>query len=211
MTPHDSSEKLTLHEYAASGNCYKVRLTAALLGLPLARREYDILKGETRTPEFLANVNANGRIPVLQVGDRFLPESNAACYYLAGGTHLVPQDRFERAAMLGWLFWEQYNHEPNVATLRFWLAFLGEARLNEMQRALLPGKREAGEAALRLMDEHLAGRSFFVGDRLSLADIALYAYTHVAEEGGFDLSRYPEIANWLERVSAEPGHIPMDA
>ena len=205
------SEPLILHEYSQSGNCYKIRLTASLLGLPLERREYDILKGETRTPEFLANVNPNGRIPVLQVGDRFIPESNAACFYLADGTRLVPEDRFERADMLRWMFFEQYNHEPNVATLRFWLAFVGEGRLSELQRSLLPGKREAGEAALKLMDEHLAGRDFFVGNGLSLADIALYAYTHVAEEGGFDLARYPAVARWLEEVAAEPGHLPLAA
>ena len=121
------TQKLILHEYSASGNCYKIRLTAGLLGLPIERREYDILKGETRTPEFLAHVNANGRIPVLQVGDRFLPESNAACFYLADGTRLVPEDRFDRADMLRWMFFEQYNHEPNIATLRFWLAYVGEA------------------------------------------------------------------------------------
>src|SRR4051812_41432696 len=203
------AETLILHEYSQSGNCYKIRLTAALLGVPIERREYDIGKGETRTPSFLANVNPNGRIPVLQVGERFIPESNAACFYLADGSALVPEDRFDRADMLRWMFFEQYNHEPNVATLRFWLAFLGEARLSELQRSLLPGKREAGEAALRLMDEHLAGRDYFVGDRLSLADIALYAYTHVAEEGGFDLARYPAVARWLERVTAEPGYLPM--
>src|SRR3569832_1623774 len=102
-----------LHEYAQSGNCYKIRLTAALLGLPIERREYDIMQGETRTPAFLADVNAHGRIPVLQVGERFLPESNAACFYLADGSPLVPADRFARADMLRWMFWEQYNHEPN--------------------------------------------------------------------------------------------------
>jgi glutathione S-transferase len=198
-----------LHEYAASGNCYKIRLTAALLHLPLERREYDILKGETRTAEFLAKVNGNGRIPVLQIGERFLPESNAACFYLAEGTHLVPADRFERADMLRWMFFEQYNHEPNVATMRFWLAFLGEERLTEAQRAQIPGKRAAGEAALALMDEHLAGRDWFVGGGISLADIALYAYTHVASEGGFDLSAYPAVERWLARVAAEPGYVAM--
>src|SRR3569623_818068 len=158
---------LTLHEYAASGNCYKIRLTAGLLGLPIERREYDILKGETRTPEFLGRVNANGRIPVLQVGDRFIPESNAACFYLAEGSRLVPEDRFDRADMLRWMFFEQYNHEPNVATLRFWLAFVGEDGLNDLQKAQLPAKRAAGEAALKLMDEHLSAHAFFVADRLS--------------------------------------------
>lgn len=206
-----TDEQLVLHEYSASGNCYKIRLTAASLGLELERREYDILKGETRTPEFLASVNANGRIPVLQVGERFLPESNAACFYLADGTSLVPDDRFERADMLRWMFFEQYNHEPNIATMRFWLAFVGEERLSDGQRAQLPSKRKAGNAALALMDEHLAGRRFFVADRLTLADIALYAYTHVAEEGGFDLGAYPAVQAWLERVAAEPGHVAMDA
>ena len=202
---------LILHEYSQSGNCYKIRLTAALLGVAIERREYDIIKGETRTPEFLATINPNGRIPVLEVGDRFIPESNAACFYLADGSALVPEDRFGRADMLRWMFFEQYNHEPNVATLRFWLAFVGEARLSDLQRSLLPGKREAGEAALQLMDEHLAGRAFFVGDRLSLADVALYAYTHVAEEGGFELGRHPAVMAWLDRVASAPGFLPMGA
>ena len=204
-------EKLVLHEYAESGNCYKVRLTAALLALPLERREYDIMKGETRTPEFLAGISANGRIPVLQAGDRFIPESNAACFYLADGSALVPEDRFDRADMLRWMFFEQYNHEPNVATMRFWIAFVGEDRLSDLQRAQLPGKRATGEAALKLMDEHLEGRDFFVGDRLSLADIALYAYTHVAESGGFRLADYPHVQAWLARVPATPGYVGMDA
>ena len=205
------AERLVLHEYALSGNCYKIRLTASLLGIPLERREYDILKAETRTPEFLTRVNANGRIPVLQDGALFLPESNAACVYLADDTALIPEGRFERADMLRWMFWEQYNHEPNVATLRFWVAFVGEAELNEAQRAQLPIKRAAGEAALALMDEHLERRAYFVGNRLSLADIALYAYTHVAEEGGFRLGDYPHVQAWLARVAAEPGYIPITA
>jgi glutathione S-transferase len=204
-------ERLVLHEYAASGNCYKLRLTAGLLGLPLERREYDILKGETRTPDFLANINANGRIPVLQVGERFLPESNAACFYLGDGTKLVPEDRFDRADMLRWMSFEQYNHEPTVATMRFWIAFVGEDNLSDAQRAQLPAKREAGKAALKLMDEHLQARDWFVGDRMSLADVALYAYTHVAEEGGYRLADYPAISAWLARVEAEPGYVPMSA
>ncbi|HYJ52504.1 MAG TPA: glutathione S-transferase family protein [Allosphingosinicella sp.] len=205
------TEKLILHEYPPSGNCYKIRLTAALLGIPIERRFYDIMKGETRTPEFLAEVNANGRIPVLQIGDRFLPESNAACFYLAEGSALVPADAFERADMLRWMFWEQYNHEPNVATLRFWQGWVGIDNLTDAQRAMLPAKRAAGEAALALMDEHLATRAWFVGERLSLADIALYAYTHVAEEGGYRLSDYTAMAAWLDRVAAMPGFLPMDA
>ena len=203
-------EKLTLHEDVRSGNCYKIRLTAALLGLPLERKNYDIMRGQTRTPEFLENVNANGRIPVLQVGNRFLPESNAACWFLAEGSHLIPPDRWDRGDTLRWMFWEQYNHEPNVATLRFWLYFVGEANLTEMQRAQLPAKRAAGAAALALMDEHLAGRAWFVGDQPSLADVSLYAYTHVCEAGGFCLDDYPDVAVWLRRVAALPGYVAME-
>ena len=202
---------LVLHEYAESGNCYKIRLTAALLGLTLERREYDIIKGETRTRNFLSGVNANGRIPVLQVGEQFLPESNAACFYLAEGSFLIPADRFERADMLRWLFWEQYNHEPNVATLRFWHRWIGEANWSDLQRAQAPAKRAAGEAALALMDEHLTRQHWLVGDGLTLADIALYAYTHVAAGGGFRLADYPAVEAWLERVEAVPGYLAMDA
>lgn len=203
-------EDLTLHEDPRSGNCFKIRLTAALLNLQLRRIQYDIMKGETRTPAFLQNVNGNGRIPVLQIGDRFLPESNAACWYLAEGSALVPSDRFDRADMLRWMFFEQYNHEPNVATLRFWLQFVGEANLTEEQKAQIMAKRAAGEAALVLMDEHLAGRDWFVGGSATLADIALYAYTHVCEAGGFRLHDYPAICRWLDRVSALPRYVPMD-
>jgi glutathione S-transferase len=204
-------DRLTLHEYSASGNCYKIRLTAAHLGLPLQRREYDILKNETRTAEFLANINANGRIPVLQIGDRLLPESNAACFFLADGSELIPADRFDRANMLRWMFFEQYNHEPNVATMRFWMAFVGEEQLSDLQKTQIPGKQQSGRAALALMDEHLASHRFFVGDALTLADIALYAYTHVAPEGGFDLSPYPHLLVWLDRVASHPSHVTMDA
>ena len=203
-------ERLVLHEYARSGNCYKIRLTAAHVGAALERREYDIMQGETRTPEFLAEVSANGRIPVLQVGDRFLPESNAACWYLASGTPLVPEDRFEQSDTLRWMFWEQYNHEPNVATLRFWFGWIGEANFNAFQRAALPLKREAGLAALRLMDEHLAAHDFLVGGRFTVADIVLYAYTHTCEEGGYRLADYPAVAAWLARVAAQPGHVTLD-
>lgn len=202
---------LILHEYARSGNCYKIRLTAAHVGKALERREYDIMKGETRTPAFLAQVNANGRIPTLQVGDRFLPESNAACVYLATGSTLIPADPFDHADMLRWMFWEQYNHEPNVATLRFWYGWIGEANFTDLQRANLPGKRAAGEAALQLMEEHLAGHEWFAGGQFTVADIALYAYTHVCEDGGFNLSDYPQIQAWLARVAAQPGHIPIEA
>ena len=172
------AEALTLHEDPRSGNCFKIKLTAALLGLSLATRAYDIMQGETRTPEFLAKVNANGRIPVLQIGEgadaRFLPESNAACWYLAHGSALIPADRFAQSDMLRWMFFEQYNHEPNVATLRFWLRFVGEANLSDAQRAQIIAKRMAGHAALEVMDKHLANHAFFCGDAPTLADIVLF-------------------------------------
>lgn len=208
------AELLTLHEDPRSGNCYKIKLTAALLGLPLETRAYDIMKGETRTPEFLARVNPNGRIPVLQIGDgagaRFLPESNAACWYLAHDSHLIPADRFAQADMLRWMFFEQYNHEPNIATLRFWLRFVGEANLSAEQRAQIMAKRMAGCGALDLMNRHLASHAFLCGAAVTLADIALFAYTHVAEEGGFGLGDYPNIGLWIARVQALPGFIAMD-
>ena len=205
------SEKPVLHEYSASGNCYKVRLTAALLGITIERREYDIMKGETRTPEFLAQVNANGRIPVLQVGDRFIPESNAACHFLADGSKLIPSEPFDHADMLRWMFWEQYNHEPNIATLRFWMGWVGVDKLSEVQRLQLATKREAGNAALKLMDEHLADREWFVGTSISLADICLFAYTHVAGDADFALEDYRHVAAWLERVKKQPNYVAMSA
>ncbi|MCR2834429.1 glutathione S-transferase family protein [Parerythrobacter lacustris] len=204
------AESLVLHEDPRSGNCYKIKLTAALLGLPLQTKQYDIMAGETRTPDFLANINPNGRIPVLQIGQRFLPESNAACWYLAEGSALIPHDRFARADVLRWMFFEQYNHEPNIATLRFWLHFVGEANLGEERRSQLMAKRIAGEEALRVMDDHLAARGWFVGDEASLADIALYAYTHVCEAGGFRLRDYPQVCAWLDRMAALPGYVAMD-
>lgn len=204
------TERLVLHEYSASGNCYKVRLTAAFVGLQLERREYDIMKGETRSPEFLATINANGRIPVLQVGDRFIPESNAACYYLAEGTSLIPTGRFDHADMLRWMFFEQYNHEPNIATLRFWMRWVGVENLSEVQRLQMTGKRVAGNAALKLMDEQLGSRSWLVGDGMTLADICLFAYTHVAGDADFDLRLYPNVGRWIERVKGQPRYLPMD-
>ncbi|HJU76599.1 MAG TPA: glutathione S-transferase family protein [Sphingomicrobium sp.] len=205
------SEKLILHEHAASGNCYKVRLTAACVGEHLERREYDIMKGETRTPQFLWEINANGRIPVLQVGTRFIPESNAACYFIADGSNLIPTDPFDHADMLHWMFWEQYSHEPNIATLRFWKDWIGHANLSEAQKLQIPLKREAGEAALKLMEKHLEARDWFVAGHMTLADICLFPYTQVANEAGFDMIHYPRIKNWLERVKGHPNYIPMTA
>ena len=214
MTEHTVMERYTLHEDPISANCYKIRLTAALTGVPLKRVAYDIRKGQTRTPEFLAQVNANGRIPVLEItdaqGTRFLPESNAACWYLASGSSLIPADRFAQADMLRWMFFEQYSHEPNVATLRFWLAFVGEANLSEAQKSQIAAKRVAGEAALKLMDEHLATHDWFVGNSLTLADIALYAYTHRCEDGRFVLANYPAVGRWLDRVAGVKGYVAID-
>ena len=205
------TEKIILHEDPASGNCYKVRLTAAHVGVPIETRAYDIMKGETRTPEFLANVNTNGRIPVLQVGDRFIPESNAACFYLADGSPLVPSDKFHRADMLRWMFFEQYNHEPNIATVRFWLCFVGLEALTGLQREQIAVKRKVGNEALQLMNEHLAEREWLVGDAITLADICLFAYTHVADEADFDLNLYPNVIAWMERIMLHPRHIEMNA
>ena len=201
---------LILHEDARSGNCYKIRLTAAHLGLELERKNYDIMKGETRTAEYLRDVNANGRIPVLQDGDRFLPESNAICFYLANGSKLIPDGHFDQADMLRWMFWEQYNHEPNIATMRFWLRFVGLEALTDAQRIQIKGKREAGLAALDLMDHHLESRKWFVADQFSLADICLFAYTHVADEAEFDLEAYPAIVRWMERIMTMNEHVGLD-
>jgi glutathione S-transferase len=179
------------------------------VGTHIERREYDIMKGETRTTQFLRDVNSNGRIPVLQVDQRFIPESNAACYYIADGSNLIPTERFDHADMLRWMFWEQYNHEPNVATLRFWKDWVGFENLTEAQKLQIPLKREAGEAALKLMDDHLKARDWFVAGHMTLADICLFAYTHVADAGGFELNRYPKVINWMERVKGQPHYIPM--
>lgn len=202
---------IVLHEYAASGNCYKIRLLLAHRGLSYTRREYDILKGETRTPEFLSRINANGRIPVLEIDGHMLPESNAALWYLAEGTDLLPSDRFGRADVLRWLFWEQYNHEPNIATVRFWLSYLGKDNLSPAQLAALPGKVEGGCAALKLMEEHLSHHAYFVGEQFSIADIALFAYTHVAPEGSFDLAPYAHVQQWIAQIEAMPAHVAIGA
>jgi glutathione S-transferase len=193
-----------LYDYWESGNGYKVRLLLAQLGIAYERVELDILRGETRTPEFLAK-NPNGRIPLLELPDgRFLAESNAIQWYLAEGTPLLPTDPFERAQVLQWLFFEQYSHEPYVAVVRFW-HFSGQL---DAHRAELPGKMARGYQALDVMERHLAGNAFFVG-RYGIVDIALYAYTHVAPEGGFELGRYPAIRRWLERVRGQPGHVTL--
>ena len=195
-----------LHDYRFSGNGYKVRLLLTQLGRPFERIEYDIDRGETRTSAFL-RVNPNGRVPVLELEDgRFLAESDAILVYLAERTPYLPEDRFERALVLQWLFFEQYSHEPNIATLRYWLT---HRLLDDERRAMVESKRRQGYAALEVMERHLGSHRYFVGERYSIADIALYAYTHVAEEGGFDLGPYAAIRRWLDRVASEPRHIPI--
>jgi glutathione S-transferase len=199
---------MRLHDNLSSGNGYKVRLLLTQLGVPFERVEYDIDEGETRTPEFIENVNPNGRIPVLETEDgQFLPESNAILFYLAVGTPFFSDDRFERARTLQWMFFEQYSHEPNIATPRYWITHRLE--MTYERRVMLETKRKLGYDALGVMEEHLKDRAFFVGDHYSIADIALYAYTHVADEGGFDLGRFAAVRAWLERVRAQPDHIPI--
>ncbi|HJZ87946.1 MAG TPA: glutathione S-transferase family protein [Polyangia bacterium] len=194
-----------LYDYLSSGNCYKVRLLLTQLGLRFERVEIDIMRGQTRTPEFLRK-NPNGRVPLLELPDgRLLAESNAILFYLADDTLFMPEDRFLRAKMLEWMCFEQYSHEPNIATVRFWM----HAGWADQRREQIEAKRELGYAALGVMERHLAGRAFFVGERYSIADIALYAYTHVAAEGGFSLKEYPEVRDWLARVAAQPRHIPI--
>ena len=196
---------MRLHDFHESGNGYKVRLLLNQLGIPHERIELDILKGETRTPDFLAK-NPNGRIPLLELDDgTCLAESNAILFYLALGSAFLPEDRLAQAQALQWMFFEQYSHEPYVAVVRFW-HFSGQA---EAMKDEIPARMERGYQALGVMERHLAEEDFFVGGRYSIADIALYAYTHVAEEGGFDLSPYTAINAWLARIEALPGYVGM--
>jgi glutathione S-transferase len=195
-----------LFDYLDSGNGYKVRLLLAQLGQRYDWTELDIDAGMTHTPEFLKR-NPNGRIPTLELDDGTnLAESNAILWYLAEGTPFVPADRRGRAQVLQWMFFEQYSHEPYVATPRYIVKHLSA---DHPRRAELPDRLARGRAALAVMEVHLATRPFFVAERYSIADIALYAYTHVAPEGGHDLAPYPNVNAWLRRVAAQPGYVPM--
>jgi glutathione S-transferase len=193
-----------LFDFLDSGNGYKVRLLLAQLGFPYDWTELDLDAGETRKPEFLKR-NPNGRIPTLELDDGTnLAESNAILWYLAEGSPFVPADRLGRAQVLQWMFFEQYSHEPYVATPRYIVKHLP---IDHVRRGELPDRLAKGRAALVVMDEHLKSRAFFVAERYTIADIALYAYTHVAPEGGHDLTPYPNVRSWLVRVAAQPGNV----
>ena len=194
---------MLLYDSAVSGNCYKVRLLLAHLGINYERRELSVNDRSNR-PAVLGALNPALRVPTIVLDDgRSLGESNAILWYFGDGTPYVPTDRYERAQVLQWQFYEQYDHEPNIAVARNWLHYRG----GEIDPVALAARQSGGYRALDAMEKHLRGREFLVGSRYSLADISLYAYTHVANEGGFDLARYPAIGGWLASVAAQPGHV----
>jgi glutathione S-transferase len=196
---------MLLYNSQVSGNCYKVRLLLAQLGLDYERREVSVVDRSNRA-ELLGDLNPGLRVPTLVLDDgRPLAESDAILCYFAEGTAYLPDDRYERAQVLQWLFFEQYSHEPNIAVVRFWVAFADAPP----PAADIEARRRGGYAALRALERHLADRTFLVAERYTIADIALYAYTHVAHEGGFDLGDHPAVRGWLQRVAAQPGHVAM--
>jgi glutathione S-transferase len=198
----------TLYSMLRSGNSYKVRLALTQLGIPYRLVEVDILKGESRTPEFLAK-NPNGQVPLLEVAPgRYLAESNAILWHLASRSPLRPEDRIDRATALQWMFFEQHSIEPNLGAAYFWLVLVKGGR--DLQQHALEDWMEEGYRALGVMENHLKHHRYFAADRYTVADIALYAYTHLAHECDYDLATFPAIRGWLERVAAEPGHVPMD-
>jgi glutathione S-transferase len=199
-----------LHQMQMSGNCYKVRLAARQLGIPITLKDYPLHDGTTRKPPFL-KLNPNGRVPLLEYEDgRCLPESGAILFHLSKGTRLQPGNEWDRAQMLQWMFFEQYSHEPYVAVARYWLTFAPPEEL-EKKRHLVPEWHAKGNAALGVMESHLKSRDWFAGNDYSIADIALYAYTHCAADGGFNLKDFPAVSAWVARVAAEPRHVPLSA
>ena len=198
----------TLYSMQRSGNSYKVRLALARLGIPYRRVEVDILQGESRTPEFIAK-NPSGQVPLLEVApNRHLAESNAILWYVAGGTTLAPESRIERAEAMQWMFFEQHSLEPNIGAAYFWLCLVKGGR--DLHGHALEGWMENGYRALGVMEMHLSKHDYFVDKRFTIADIALYGYTHLAHHCDFDLGRYPAVRAWLDRVGAEPGYVPME-
>jgi len=198
----------TLYSMKRSGNSYKVRLALAQLGVDYRLVEVDILKGDSHTPEFL-QMNPNGQVPLLEVGPgRHLAESNAILWYVAGGTPLAPEDRIDRAEALQWMFFEQHSLEPNIGAAYFWLALVKGGR--ELQRHALEDWMEEGYRALRVMENHLKQNDYFAAGRYTIADIALYAYTHLAHLCDYELGTFPAIRRWIDRVESQPGYVPMD-
>jgi glutathione S-transferase len=198
---------MVVYDNGVSGNCYKVRLLLAHLGIPYQRRDLSVTDRSNRR-EVLGGLNPALRVPTVVLDDgRSLGESNAILWYFGEGTRYVPEDRYERAQVLQWQFFEQYDHEPNIAVARFWLHY----QSGSVDPAALAAKQAGGHRALEAMERHLAGRKFLVGERYTLADISLYAYTHVAGEGGFDLERYPAIRGWIDRVASQAGHVTIEA
>ena len=199
---------MRLYNSQLSGNCYKARLLLALLGIPYERIEVDVIDRSNRR-QLLGGKNPALRVPTLELDNgEHLAESNAILWYLGDGTEYVPDEPLDRARVLQWMFFEQYEVEPSIAVARFWVTVLGE---QEKYAAQLEGKWLAGNRALAALEEHLGEREWLVGDAFSVADISVYGYTHVADEGGFDLGRYPAVQAWITRVAARPGHVPIEA
>ena len=198
----------TLYSMQRSGNCYKARLALAQLGVDYSLVEVDILRGDTRTPQFLA-MNPGGHVPLLEVAPgRYLSESNAILWYVAGGSSLAPEDRIDRSTALQWMFFEQHSLEPNLGAAWFWLVLVRGGR--ELQTHALEDWMERGYQALQVMETHLSTHDFFAAGHYTIADIALYAYTHIAHECDYDLAEFPAIRAWLRRVAEQPGHVTMD-
>ena len=201
-----TADKLRVYGDSRSGNCYKIQLLCAEMDIDYDWQEVDIIAGDTRTPEFLS-MNANGKIPLLALPDgRYLPESNAILFYLADGSEFFAGDAYGRAEIMQWMFFEQYSHESNIATSRFIIKYLGNP---PEKQASLAEKKAGGEKALAIMEQQLSSHIYFASDRYGIADIALFAYTHVADEGGFSLDDYPAIRRWIERIQQRQRFVPM--
>ncbi len=197
----------TIYATIGSGNCYKVQLLMRQLGMPFEVINIDVLKGETQSPEYLS-INPNGKVPYLKLPNgEGLGESNAMLAHLADGSEFMPTDPMDKTRVFEWLFWEQSSHEPYISPARFWIAIMPEGREDRADQIAM--WHERGNKALKIMDRHLAKNDFLVANRYTVADIGLFGYTHVASEGEFDMSRYPSVRAWLERVKSTPNYVPM--